>query len=133
MEDGGQSTCAEEAPSIHALLLLSSSIMLLPNAASIEVVATKITNRISNPLKWLVEAEEKKQRSQFQERKEGRSTLFPKPQTQPKPLFRARIEASNQMRAPTQITGFLVKGVEPTDETPYWSASPFTIILYRIL
>lgn len=59
MEDGGQSACAEEAPSIHAILLLSSSIILLPNAASIEVVATKITNPVSNPLKWLVKAEEK--------------------------------------------------------------------------
>ena len=117
MEDGGESACAEEAVLIHTILLLSSSIMLSPNAASIEVVVTKITNRISNPLKWLVEAEEKKQRSQSQERKEGGPYLSQKPQTQPKPLFRARIEASNQMRAPTQITGFLVKSVEPTGET----------------
>lgn len=117
MEDGGESACAEEAPSIHAILFLSSSIMLSPNAASIEVAATKITNPVSNPLKWLVEADEKMQRSQFQERKEGGPSLSQKPQTQPKPLFRARIEASNQMRAPTQITGFLVKSVEPTGET----------------
>ena len=117
MEDGGQSACAEETPSIHAILFLSSSIILLPNAASIEVVATKITNPVSNPLKWLVKAEEKKQRSQSQERKEGGPSLSQKPQTQPKPLFRARIEASNQMRAPTQITGFLVKSVETTGET----------------
>ena len=78
MEDGGESACAEEAVLIHTILLLSLSIMLPSNAASIEVAATKITNRISNPLKWLVEADEKKQRSQFQERKEGRSTLSPK-------------------------------------------------------
>lgn len=116
MEDKGQSACAEEAVLIHTILLLSSSIMLLPNAASIEVAATKITNPVSNPLKWLVEAD-KMQRSQFQERKEGGPSLSQKPQTQPKPLFRARIEASNQMRAPTQITGFLVKSVEPTGET----------------
>lgn len=59
MEDGGESACAEEAVLIHTILLLSSSIMLPSNAASIEVAATKITNRISNPLKWLVEADEK--------------------------------------------------------------------------